>query len=256
MPTLIGMRRRPLRSSCVEHLDRRFPRGVVGNRSLWNDQHAGAFLEHDFRICGHVGFELVARIVDRDADFEVGDVVALDSHWRYLRDLALKGAVLERFHANARGLAEPEVADFGLVDPPANEHVRDIPHRDDRRRRRTHVENRRHGAADLDVARENASPYRRADGGVGELFFGALDGRLRLRHVRRCFRHPRFRDRELRLGGALAVFGLVELRARLLELVYGNKPALEQTLRPVVRAPRKFHLGAFRFDSALFELRL
>ena len=114
-------------------------------------------------------------IVDRDAHLEVRDVVALDAHRGNLRHLALERALLERLDADARRLAEPQVADFGLVDPPAHEHVRDVAHRDDRRRRRAHVENRRHGTADLDVARENASANRRADRRVGELFLGALD---------------------------------------------------------------------------------
>ena len=256
MPTLIGTRRRPGPLVRVEHVDRRLARGVVGNRGLGNDQHVRPLLEHDLRVRRHVRLELVAGIVDRDAHLEVRDVVALDAHRRNLRHLALERAFLERLDADARRLAEPQIADLGLVDTPANEHVRDVAHRDDRRRRRAHVENRRYRAADLDVARENASADWRADRGVRELFLGTLDGRLRLRDVRRRFRHAGFRDGELRLGGAPAILGLVELRARFLELVNGNQLLLEQALRALVRAPRERDLRALGFDAALFELRL
>ena len=58
--------------------------------------------EHDLGVGGHVRLELLARVVDRDAHLEVGDVVLLDAHRRDLRDAAVEDLVLERLDADAR----------------------------------------------------------------------------------------------------------------------------------------------------------
>ena len=88
------------------------------------------------------GLELVSGVVDGDADFEVRDVVPLHSHRRDLRDLPLERPILEGLDAYARGLAKPQVPDFGLVHPPANEDLRDVSHRNHRRGGGAHVEDR------------------------------------------------------------------------------------------------------------------
>ena len=85
---------------------------------------------------------------------------------------------------DARRLAEPHAADVGLVHLAADEHLLDVAERHHQRRVGAEVEDRRHRAADLDVARQHGAADRRADGGVGELLVGALDRGLRLRDLR------------------------------------------------------------------------
>ena len=67
------------------------------------------------------------------------------------------------------------------------------------------VEDRRHRAADLEVAGEHGAADRRLDGRVGQLLVGALGGRLGLRHLGARLLDLRAADQQLRLRGALAV---------------------------------------------------
>src|SRR6266571_2446929 len=90
----------------IGNLDRSLSLFVVNQRGFRNHQHVFLFLEEDFGIRAHVGLELAAGIGNRDAHFEGRDVVLFLAERRNLGDLAGEFLVLERFHNNARGLAE------------------------------------------------------------------------------------------------------------------------------------------------------
>ena len=84
--------------------------------------------------------------------------------------------VLERLDGDPRRLPQAHAADVGLVHLAADEHPVDVAERHHQRRLGAQVEDRRHRAADLDVARQHRAADRRPDGRVGQLLFGALDG--------------------------------------------------------------------------------
>ena len=113
---------------------------------------------------------------------------------RPLNTLSLK--VSTRMRA---GWPELHAADVGFVDLAANEHLLDVAQRHHERRVGAEVEDRRHRAADLDVAREHGAADRRADRGVGEIFGGAVGRGLGLRDLRARFGHLGLADHELRL---------------------------------------------------------
>ena len=145
------------------------------------------------------------------------------------------------------GLAEPHAADVGFVDLAAHEHLLDVAERHHQRGVGAEVEDRRHRAADLDVAREHGAANRRPDRGVGQLLVGALGGGLRLRHVAPRLGDLGLADDQLRLRGALAVLGdcsssavgLVERRLR-------DQLLVEQRLRALVGAARERDVGRLR----------
>ena len=87
-----------------------------------------------------------------------------------------------------RGLAEPHAADVGFVHLAAHEHLLDVAERHDQRGVGAEVEDRRHRAADLDVARQHGGADRRLDRGVGQLLFGSA---RRRRAPARRWRWPR-----------------------------------------------------------------
>src|SRR5213080_3074756 len=89
---------------------------VVNQRGFRNHQDVFLFLEKNFGIRAHVGFELAAGIGNRDAHFESGDVVLLLTERRNLCDLAGEFLVLKRFHHDARRLAQKDLADVGFID--------------------------------------------------------------------------------------------------------------------------------------------
>ena len=73
------------------------------------------FLQHDFGIGRHVGFQHAFRIVDGDADFESGDVVFLDAHGRDLVYFSGEGLVFVGLDFDAGGLSHINLADVTLV---------------------------------------------------------------------------------------------------------------------------------------------
>src|SRR6267378_3234048 len=134
--------------------------GVVGDGGFRHDQRVGVLLEHDLRVRGHVRLQLFAGVVDRHAHLEVGDVVLFDAHRRDLCHAAVERLVLERFDADPRLLTEPHAADVRLVHLAADEDLIDVAERHDERRVRAQIQDRRHGAADLHVAREDRAANR------------------------------------------------------------------------------------------------
>ena len=239
-----------------DDLDERVLLRVVGDGRFRHDERVGVLLEHDLGVRGHVRLELFARVVDRDAHLEVGDVVLLDAHRRDLRDLAVEHLVLERFDADARRLTEPHAADVGLVHLAAHEHLIDVAERHDQRGVRAEVQDRRHRAADLDVARQHGAADRRADRRVCDVFGGAVGGRLGLRHLRARFGHLRLADRQLRLRGALAVLRHVHQAVCIVERRLRDQVLREQRLRALVGAARELLVRPFRLDDVLLQLRL
>src|SRR6266849_1033104 len=130
---------------------------VVNQRGLRNHQHVFLFLEEDFGVGAHVGLQLTAGIGNRDAHFEGGDVVLLFAERRNLGHLAGEFLVLERFHDDARGLTEKNLADICLVDLALHVYFADVAEGHDQGGLRTEHQNGADRVADIYVARENQS---------------------------------------------------------------------------------------------------
>ena len=128
--------------------------------------------------------------------------------------------------------------------------------RHDERRVRTQVQDGRHGAADLHVARQHGPVDRRTDRRVRDILGRAVGRRLRLRHLRTCLSHLRPADRELRLRGALAVVGDVHQAVGVVQRRLRDQLLFKQRLRTIVGAPGELFVGAFRLDDVLLQLRL
>ena len=165
----------------------------------------------------------------------------------------LNVAILERLDADARRLVEPHAADVGLVHLAAHEDLLDVAERHHERRVGAEVENRRHRAADLDVAAEDRGADRRADRGVGEVLGVAVGRGLRLRHLRPRLGDLRFADRQLRLRGALAVFGHVDGAVRIVERGLRDQP-LARTASARGRSARRANSTSGPSASTMFFL--
>ena len=121
---------------------------------------------------------------------------------------------------DARRLAEPHAADVGLVDLAAHEDLLDVAERHHQRGVGAQIEDRRHRAADLDVARQDRAANRRPDRRVGELF--------RRRARPRPAPAPRWR-------AASATLRLADQRAATARRAAGSRPRRARSARR--RAP-------------------
>src|SRR5215475_66566 len=159
---------------------RNFDRGlaliVVNHGAFGDEQRALVFFQDYLGVGGHVRAQQIARVVDGDFDLEGHYVVLIHAERRNLRDLAVEYLVLERLHLDPRRLVEFDYADVGLVNLAAGVDLADVAQDHNQRRRRAHIQDRRDRRADLDVAREDHSDDRRADGRVIQLLFGAVYG--------------------------------------------------------------------------------
>ena len=157
-----------------------FDRGVavlIVDDGLFGDgEDALVLVEENFGVSCHVGFELAARVVDRDADFEGGDVVFLDAEGGDTGNFAEEGLVLEGLNFDAGGLAEVDLADVGLVNLALDVDVLDVADGHDECSGGTHDENGADGVAKLDVAGEDDAVHGGLDGGVAELLLELLKG--------------------------------------------------------------------------------
>src|SRR6266700_6027935 len=70
---------------------------VVNQSSFRNHEHVFLFLEKNFGVGAHVGFEFAAGIGDRDAHFKCGHVVFFFAERRNFCDLARKFLFFEGF---------------------------------------------------------------------------------------------------------------------------------------------------------------
>src|SRR6266704_3996176 len=84
----------PVFSSRVGDFDGAFAVLVVNQRRFRNHEHVFLFLEKDFGVGAHIGFELAAGIRNRDTHFERGHVVFFFAERRNLSDLPGKFFVL------------------------------------------------------------------------------------------------------------------------------------------------------------------
>ena len=229
---------------------------VVGHGGFRDDQGVRALLEDHLGVGRHVGLQLLSGVLDRHLDLEGGDVVLLDADRRDLRDLAGEHLVAEALGGDAGRHAEAHEADVGLVDLAAHEHLLDVAQRHHQGGVGAEVEDRRHRAADFEVAGEHRAADRRLDGRVGQLLFGALGGRLGLRHLGAGLLDLRLADQQLRLRGALAVHRLVVVGARLVERLLRDELLVRERDRPVVHRLGEGHVGGLGFDLVLARLGL
>ena len=71
--------------------------------------------QNDLGIGGHLRFQDVLFVRDRNPHFEGRDVVFLRAHRRNLRHVPVELLIFERFHRDARRLAEIHFADIAFV---------------------------------------------------------------------------------------------------------------------------------------------
>src|ERR1700674_905661 len=154
----------------VGDLDGGFSLFVVNQRGFRNHQDIFLFLEEDFGIGAHVGLELAAGIGDRNAHFEGGDVVLLLAERGNLGDLAGEFLVLERFHDDARGLTEKNLANVGFIDLALYVNFADVAERHDQRGLRAEHQDGADRVADIYVAREDQAFDRADDRGIAQIF--------------------------------------------------------------------------------------
>src|SRR5581483_8486471 len=113
---------------------------VVRDRRFGNEQRVGMLFQHDLGVRRHVGFELLAGVLDRHLRFERRDVVFLDAQGRDLRYTAVEHAIFEGLDAYARQLAEAHAPDVRFVDFASDEYLLDVTERHDQRRIRAQIQ--------------------------------------------------------------------------------------------------------------------
>ena len=153
---------------------------VIEDRLFGDGEDVLVLFEEDLGVCGHIGFELTAGVVDGDANLKGRDVVFFDAQGSDLGDLAEEGFVLEGFDLDAGGLAEIDLADVGLVDLALDVDLGGVADSHDQGGGGAEDKDGADGVADLDVAGEDGAIHGRGDGGVAELLFKLLEGGLGL----------------------------------------------------------------------------
>ena len=154
---------------------------LVVDDSLFRDgEYILVFFKEDFGVGGHVGFQLAAWVVDRDADLEGGDVILLHAEGSDASDFAEEGLVFEGLDFDARGLAKVDLADVGLIDFTLNVDLPNVADGHHEGSGRTHDKDGADGVAEFDVAGEDDAIHWRGDSGVAELLFKLLERRLGL----------------------------------------------------------------------------
>src|SRR5262245_52537262 len=239
---------------------RNFNRGVallvVNHGAFRDEQRALVFFQDNLGVGGHIGAQQIARVVDGDFDLERHYVVLIHAERRNLRDLAVEYPVLERLDFDPRRLVEFDYADVGLVNLAAHVDLADVAEHHHQRRRRAHIQDRRDRRPDLDVAREDHSADRRADGRVIQLLFCAVYGGLRLGDLGLGLRDFRLAHAELRAGDVLAVQRQFVRAARVVVRLLRQHALLQQPLGAFEIAFGEWDVGAFGFYFVLFKLGL
>ena len=124
------------------------------------------FVQHDLRIGCHVGLQFAAGIVDAYAHFKGGYVIFLYAERSNLGYLAVKDAIAEALHFNARRLSHIHVRDIGFIDFALHVYLVHIAFRHHQRGRRTEHEDGTHRIAHLHITRQDFAIHRRHNGGV------------------------------------------------------------------------------------------
>ena len=214
------------------------------------------FFQDDFRVGGHFGLQFAARILDRYADFERGDVILLHTHRRDLCDLAIKRFVFERLDFDARSLAQIHLADVALVDFALHVYLAGVAQRHDQRCRRSQYQNRAHRITHFNIAREHDAIDRGDDIGVAELFFELLQIRLILRHHRLRLRNLCLQHGDLGLGDVLLVQRQFVGALRILQSRSRNHAILRHADVALVSPLQQRHIRTFRVHLGPLEVSL
>jgi len=156
---------------------------IVDDGLFGDGEYILVLFEDDFGVCGHVGFEFAAGVVDGDLDFEGGDVVFFDAEGSDLGDLTDEGLAGEALDLNAGGLAHVYLADVGLVDLALDVDLVGVAEGHDEGGGGAEDEDGADGVAHLYVAGENYAVDGRDDGGVAELLFQLLERGLGLENL-------------------------------------------------------------------------
>src|SRR4051812_47421347 len=238
----------------VNYLDRSFLVLVIDDGAFGDHEHRFVLFEDDLRVRGHRSFQFATGVIDRDTHFKSGDVVFLRAHGRDLRHLAVEGLVLERFHLDARRLAEIDLADIRLVHLALDVDLARVADGHHQRRRRTEDEDGADSVTAFDVTREHHAIHGRGDGGVVQVLLrvlhagaGLCDLGLRLLHLGAG--HGQLRLRHLLfVGGDLVVLlRVVERRGR-------DYAGFRHLLRALVGTLEHGNVYALRVRLGAFEV--
>src|SRR5579862_7988201 len=229
---------------------------VVDDRAFRNLQNVLVFFQDNFRVGSHLGFQLAARVLDRDAYFERCDVILLHAHRRNLRHLAFEGFVFERLHLDAGALSQIHLADIALVDLALYVDFAGIAQRHDECGGRSQHEDRTHRVAHLDVAREHDAIDRRNDVGIAELFFELSEIGLIFYYLRLGLCDLRLQHGDLRLRDILLVQRHLVILLGVVEGGSGNNAVLGHADRAVVCALENGYIRTFRVDLGALEVGL
>jgi hypothetical protein len=149
---------------------------VVDYGLLGDGEYILVLFKEDLGVGGHIGLEFAARVVDGNADLKGSDIVLLDAEGSDAGDLAEEGLLFEGLDLNASGLAEVDLANIRLIDPPLHIDLVDIADGHDEGRGAAEDEDGGDCVAFFHVAGEYDSVHGRSDGGVGELLLKLVEG--------------------------------------------------------------------------------
>src|SRR6266852_446068 len=237
----------------IGDLDRGLSLLVVNQGGLWNRQDVFLLFEEDFGIGAHVGFEFAARIGNRDAYFEGGDVVLLFAEWLNLGDLAGEFLVLEGFHDDARGLTEKNLADICFVDLALHVNFADVAERHDQGGLRAEHQDGTDRVADIYVAREDQSVNRADDRGVAQIFLRVFERSPGLRHLSFGFGNFCSGDGEGALRANLLVQRELIVFLRVLDETLGHHAIFVHLFGALHLEFEERHIRAFRIDLVALQ---
>ena len=153
-------------------------------------------------------------------------------------------------------MTETHQADVGFIYFSANEDFADVAQHHHERCSGAHIEDGRHGTADLDITGKNHTFNRRTDRGIVQFFLRPLHRGLRLRNRGLRLGDARLRDGQLGLRGPLPVFGNVERHPGIIVFLLRDQAVLEQLFGPVEVPFVERDIDALGFNFVLFEFGL
>ncbi len=176
--------------AAIRNIHKRILRVVIRDRILRHGENAFVLVQQDLRVRGHIRLELTVRIVNGDADFKGGYVVFCNAERSNLCHLALKGAIAEALHFDARRLSEIDVRNVGFVYFAFDVDFGGVALGHDERRRGAEDKDGADSIANLHIAGEDDAVHGCEDGGVAELLFQLLKTCLILQNLCACLLQP------------------------------------------------------------------
>ena len=138
------------------------------------------FVQQDFRIGGHHGFQFALGVINGNPDFKGGYIIFFHAHGRNLGDFAVESAVFVRLHLDARRLSQIDLGNIALIHFAFYIDFMNITHGHKQCGGRAQHQDGADRVAHFHVAGEHHAINRRNDGGVAIFLFGLVELRARL----------------------------------------------------------------------------